>query len=154
MILKHLIMYRKKKKAYLFISIFLYLIALTQKTYCTPGNCEYFSGLLNLIFGWIGVFMLHVPAFTWLANPILLISWFFFKRKPKISFILSSVAFILMLSFLLCDEIIDNEGGTRGKIICYGLGYWLWVLSSFMMILGNLLINEKILKYLKINASK
>jgi hypothetical protein len=30
--------------------------------------------------------MLHVPAFTWLANPILLISWFFFKRKQGIRF--------------------------------------------------------------------
>ena len=134
----------KNKKIFLFISIGLYLISLTQKSYCTPGTCEYFSGLLSLIFGWIGILMLHIPAFPWLANPILLASWVLFKKKPKTSNILSIIAFILMLSFLLVDEIIDNEGGTTAKVISYGLGYWLWVLSSLIMIAGNLIFKKEI----------
>tara|TARA_R110001606_G_scaffold379260_1_gene539218 strand:+ start:1426 stop:1869 length:444 start_codon:yes stop_codon:yes gene_type:complete len=144
----------KKQKIFLFISIGVFIISLTQKSYCSSyGFCDNF-GFLSVLIGWLGVFMLHIPAFTWLANPLLLGSWFFFKKKPKTSLILSIIAFILMLSFLLVDEIISNEAGTKSKVVFYGLGYWLWVLSSFMMILGNLLINEKILKYLKINASK
>ena len=93
--------------------------------------------------------MLHIPAFPWLANPILLGAWIFFKKKSKISFTLSSISFILMISFFLVDEIISNEAGTKSKVVFYGAGYWLWVLSSFIMVLGNVLKEEKILKYLK-----
>jgi hypothetical protein len=132
-------MKNNKLKIFLYLSIGFYIFSLTQKSFCTPGSCGYFSGLLNLIFGWIGVLMLHGPAMTWLANPILLMSWLLFNKKPKVSFILSSTAFVLMLSFLLFDEIIDNEGGTKGKIISYQFGYWLWILSSLIMILGSLL---------------
>jgi hypothetical protein len=131
-------MKNKSQKLFLFLSIVLYLISLTQKSYCTiASTCEYFSGLLNVIFGWLGVFMLHIPAFPWLANPLLLVSWFLFKKKSKTSFILSGIAFILMLSFLFVDEIIVNDGSTTSIVNFYGLGYWLWLFSSFIMLIGN-----------------
>ena len=134
----------KNKQLFLYISIGIYIVSLTQKSYCTSGGaCEYFSGFLNLIFGWLGVFMLHVPAFPWLANPLLLGSWSLFKKKPKVSFILSIAAFVLMLSFLLVDEIIDEIVSRTTKVVFYGLGYWLWVLSSFSMIIGNFLKQKK-----------
>ena len=134
----------KNKKLFLFISVGVYVISLTQKSYCTSGGtCEYFSGFLNLIFGWFGVFMLHIPAFPWLANPILLASWITFKKKPKLSFILSIVAFVLMLSFLFVNEIIVNDGSTTSIVNFYGLGYWLWVLSSLIMIAGNLIFKKE-----------
>ena len=134
----------KNQKLFLFISIGVYIVSLTQKSYCTSGgNCEYFSGFLNLIFGWFGVFMLHIPAFPWLANPILLASWITFKKKQKLSFILSIIAFILMLSFLFVNEIIVNDGSTTSKVNFYGLGYWLWVLSSFIMIVGNIIFKKR-----------
>tara|TARA_R110000822_G_scaffold210836_2_gene346503 strand:+ start:998 stop:1438 length:441 start_codon:yes stop_codon:yes gene_type:complete len=131
-------MKNKFQKLFLSLSIGVYLISLTQKSYCTFGStCEYFSGLLNVIFGWFGVFMLHIPAFPWLANPLLLVSWFLFKKKSKTSFTLSGIAFILMLSFLFVDEIIVNEGSTTSIVNFYGLGYWFWVFSSFIMLIGN-----------------
>ena len=133
----------KTQKTFLYISIGIYIVSLTQKSYCTPGSCEYFSGLLSLIFGWIGIFMLHIPAFPWLANPILLASWVLFKKKPKTSLILNSIAFILMLSFLMVDKIADNEAVTTAKVVFYGLGYWLWVLSSFIMLIGNLIFKKR-----------
>jgi hypothetical protein len=138
-------MNNKTKKITLILSIGLYLISLTQKSYCTVvgGTCEYFTGLLNLIFGWFGIFKLHFPAFPWLANPILFISWIFFKKNPKISLILSCIVFPLMLSFLLVDEIIVNDGSTTSIINFYGLGYWFWVLSSFIMLIGNLISNRR-----------
>lgn len=133
----------KNKKIFLFISIGLYIVSLTQKSYCSSfGPCDNF-GFLSLFFGWIGVFMLHIPAFTWLANPIILASWIFFKKKPKTSFTLSVVAFIIMLSFLLVDEIIANEAGTKSRVVFYGLGYWLWVLSSFTMLAGNFFLRKR-----------
>ena len=134
----------KNKKNILLLSIGIYIISLTQKSYCTSGGtCEYFSGLLNLIFGWIGVFKLHLPAFPWIANLILLLSWKTFYKNTKISFILSILAFLIMLSFLFVDEIIINDGSTKSTVVFYGLGYWMWLLSSFIMLIGNLIIYKK-----------
>tara|TARA_R110000822_G_scaffold210836_2_gene346502 strand:+ start:470 stop:910 length:441 start_codon:yes stop_codon:yes gene_type:complete len=128
----------KKQKIFLLLSIGVFIISLTQKSYCTSREvCRYFSGFLDLIFGWFGVFMLYIPTFPWLANPLLLVSWILFRKKPKASFILSIVAFILMLSFLLVDKIITNEAGTKSKVVSYELGYWLWLFSSFIMLIGN-----------------
>lgn len=134
-------MNKKTIKIFLFLSVGVYLVSLTQKTFCTPGTCEYFSGILNLIFGSLGVFMFHFPAFPWLANPILFASWsLLYRGKTKRSFQLSIIAFMLMLSFLLVDEIIDNEGGTNAKVLSYQLGYWLWLMSSFIILIGNIFI--------------
>ena len=128
----------KKEKIFLILSIVVFIISLTQKSYCTVGgNCEYFSGLLNLIFGWIGVFKLHFPAFTWLANPLLFVSWLLYKKKQKASLILSGTSLILMVSFLFVDQIIVNDGSTTSIVNFYGLGYWLWLFSSFIMLIGN-----------------
>ncbi|PQJ69249.1 hypothetical protein [Polaribacter butkevichii] len=132
------------KKKILLLSIGIYIISLTQKSYCTSGGtCEYFSGLLNLIFGWIGVFKFHLPAFPWIANLILLISWKTFYKNTNISFILSILTFLTMLSFLFVDEIIVNDGSTKSKVIFYGFGYWMWLVSSFIMLIGNLIIYKK-----------
>ncbi len=133
----------KKQKIFLFLSIGVFIISLTQKSYCSSyGLCNNY-GFLSLFFGWIGVFMLHIPAFTWLANPLLLGSWVFFRKNSKTSFILSIIAFSLMLSFLLVDEIISNEAGTKSKVVFYGLGYYLWLLSSFIMLIGNYINRSK-----------
>jgi hypothetical protein len=143
------LMKNKPQKIFLFLSIGVFIISLTQKSYCTVGgNCEYFSGLLNLIFGWFGVFKLHFPAFTWLANPLLFISWILFKKNPQKSLILSCIIFPLMLSFLLVNKIIVNDGSTTSIINFYGLGYWLWLFSSFIMLIGNI-IHWKNNKYSK-----
>ncbi|MBU3013117.1 hypothetical protein KO506_17020 [Polaribacter vadi] len=132
------------KKKILLLSIGIYIISLTQKSYCTSGGtCEYFSGLLNLIFGWIGVFKFHLPAFPWIANLILLISWKTFYKNTNISFILSILTFLTMLSFLFVDQIIVNDGSTKSKVIFYGFGYWMWLVSSFIMLIGNIIIYKK-----------
>lgn len=131
-------MKNKKQKMILFLSVGIYIISLTQKSYCTiGGSCEYFSGLLNLIFGWFGVFKLHFSAFPWLANPLLFLSWFLFNQEPKKSLVLNVIVFVLMLSFLFVNKIIVNDGSTYSIVNFYGLGYWLWVLSSFIMLIGN-----------------
>ena len=129
-------------------------MSLTQKSYCSSfGACDNY-GFLSLIIGWMGVFMLHIPAFPWLANPILLASWILFRKKPKISYTLCIIAFILMLSFLLVDEIISNEAGTTSKVVFYGLGYWLWLLSSFIMIVANIILKKRDKKLNQNNLQK
>ena len=135
-----------KNRIVLLISIIIYIISLTQKSYCSSfGFCENL-GIYSLLFGWLGVFMLHIPAFPWLANPILFMVWFLYKKHPNTSLILSLIAFLLMLSFLLVDEIINNEAGTKSEVVFYCAGYWLWLFSSFILLIGNF-INWKKNKY-------
>ncbi len=119
-----------------FFSIVFYIVALTQKGFCTTaGQCA--IGIMDLLVGWMGVLMLHPPAMVWLANPTLFAAWAFTKKNQRTSFILSVISLLIMLSFLLFDEIIVNESGASSKITAYGLGYWLWVLSAFIMVIGN-----------------
>jgi len=119
-----------------FFSIVFYIVALTQKGFCTTaGQCA--IGIMDLLVGWMGVLMLHPPAMVWLANPTLFAAWAFIKKNQRTSFILSVISLLIMLSFLLFDEIIVNESGASSKITAYGLGYWLWVLSAFIMVIGN-----------------
>ena len=81
---------------------------------------------------------------TWIANPILLTSWMLFKRKPKLSLITSLLASAISLSFLFFDQVIADEAGHYEKITGYKQGYWLWVASSIVIVMGNLA-----LKYMK-----
>jgi hypothetical protein len=129
------------RKLWLLMSIVLFMSSLVFKSYCTAtSSCANinFGGLLSLVFGLVGVFMLHFPAFPWLANPLLFVSWITYKKKPKTSLILSILSLLFMLSFLLVDEIISNEAGMKSKVVSYGLGYWLWVMSAIFIIIGNL----------------
>ena len=121
----------------LFLSLGIFLIALTQKCYCTTAQCG--DSLAAFIVGIIGVFF-GGAALTWLANPLLLFSWITVKLKPTLSLIAALLATFVALSFLFFDEIIDNEGGTYNEIIEYKLGYWLWVSSSVVMFIGQLII--------------
>ncbi|GEP49954.1 hypothetical protein FNO01nite_06260 [Flavobacterium noncentrifugens] len=50
------------------------------------------------------------------------------------------IGLLCSLSFLYYDGILTNEGGTKSEIVSYGLGYWLWVLSSLTFFCGTLII--------------
>ena len=122
------------KRAVVTVSIGLLLISLTQQCYCTTSHCgdslaAYFAGVLGFWHSWAGS--------TWLANPLMLISWLTINRSPKISLLTNLFAVILSFSFLLFNEIMDNEAGFYSQIISYLLGYWLWVASSVSMLIGN-----------------
>ena len=118
----------------LIISITFIIASFTQKSYCTTSHCAdslavFISGVLGFYLSWAGS--------TWLANPLLIVSWITINRKPKLSWITSALAAILSLSFLLFNQIMDNEGGFYSQIMSYKLGYWLWVASSLSMLIGN-----------------
>jgi len=122
----------------LFISIGLFLISLTQDGYCTTSNCDSL-GVGLLIMGAIG-FFLSPAGFTWLANPILFYSWRKARYDNKPSLIASLIAFILSLAFLFFKKIVADEAGNYYKIIGYQPGYWLWLMSSATMLIGNFVL--------------
>lgn len=127
----------------LIVSLGLYLALLTQECYCTTNSCgESWSGLAILISGAFGFFTCPV-GFVWLSNPILFYSWRYRNSKPKESMIASLAAFVFGLSFLLFKRMMVNEGGSFEDIIGYRLGYWLWLSSSAIMLLGNLIVYKQ-----------
>ena len=133
-------------KKILLISIGLFIISLTQKAYCTESLCA--DSLAVFIMGPLG-FAFPFATLVWLANPILLISWIKIYKNRKESLIASFLATLIALSFLLFNKIVDDEAGHYRNIIGYQSGYWLWVLSSGVMFIGNLVyaINSKLIAF-------
>ncbi len=131
------------KRIFVAISLILFLSSLTQNAYLIDNGEESVGsfGLIALLLGWMGVFG---PAIAWLANPCLLLSGLLLIiGKTKLSLLFSVLAVGLALSFLLVDEIIANEGGGKGKITAYDTGYWLWLSSCLVNLLGNLVIKNR-----------
>ena len=81
--------------------------------------------------------MLYPIGIVWLANPILLFSWIKSKKNLKLSLVSSILSFILMISFLLFDKVVNNEAGVPETITSIKLGYWIWVFSAFTMVISN-----------------
>lgn len=140
----------------LYTGLALFLISLTQVSYCTQ-SCSW--GVSTLLLGWIGMliefgniisavmgfllgndFTLRNPVgatFSWLANPLLILAFLAIRRDAKIAMRLALVATAFMLSFLLFDNILDKEAGGYATITGYGAGYWLWLLSSVTTLAGS-----------------
>ena len=128
----------KKLKKYIFIaSISLFIISLTQKCYCTTSECG--DSIMAFLLGWAAL-LSGGAGISWLANPLLFASWIMLRKNLKLSMFLSVAAALLSLSFLLFDTVIANEAGQKHQIIAYKLGYWLWMGSNLVMLLGTFVL--------------
>jgi hypothetical protein len=119
------------------LSIIVFATSLTQNAYYIAGeNPKAWSpAFYSLLLGPIGLF---AGIFEWLANPVLLAAWVFsFAGKNKIALVLGIVASALMLAFLFRHTIIASEAPTYAKIIGYGVGYWLWLTSTGLVIVSG-----------------
>ena len=123
------------------ISFVLLFLSLTQNAYYVTGMEESVGsfGLIAFLLGWLDIFEAGI---TWLANPLLIISWIILLfGKSKFSLILSLLAILFSFSFLFFKNIILNEGTLQhGEIIAYVNGYWLWLSSCGINFLGNLIV--------------
>lgn len=128
---------KKLKNFLLLTSILLFLFSLTQKCYCTTSTCS--DSIIVFILGWAAIFT-SGAGLVWFANPLLIFSWFMLKRNLKTSMFVSVFASLISLSFLLFETIIDNEGGGHNSIISYKSGYWTWVASSMVMMVGTFVL--------------
>lgn len=136
-----MISYEKMRQSLFLSSLVLFLVSLTQKTFCTHNGCS--DALGNLFFGFIVLF--DGGGISWLANPLLIVSWVGLSINSRYTLLTSVAAFLLSLSFLFVRQILVNEGGAHSTIIEYKLGYWLWVSSTAIMVLAGVLImfNQK-----------
>lgn len=124
------------KKIFLYSSIGLFACSLTQQCYCTTASCGY---SIAVVITGIFCFAFGGASLAWLANPLLLTSWILVNKNPTRSLVTSLLATSISLSFLLFREVIDDEAGHYAEITSYRSGYWLWVLSSATMLIGNVL---------------
>ena len=88
-----------------------------------------------LCIGWIGIFG---GVYAWLANPILLVAWTFilFHRNGRATILLIA-SLGLALSFLREKHWERDESGMHtANITGYGLGYWLWIASIGIALIG------------------
>ncbi|TAK89479.1 MAG: hypothetical protein EPO06_11260 [Burkholderiaceae bacterium] len=89
---------------------------------------EDIPGVWALFFGWLGLFAGH---YSWVANPLLWISWFkYSKNDYQPALAMALIAFAFSLTFLLADTIpVGSSGPSSYKALS---GYYLWVLSISM----------------------
>jgi len=136
-----MILFRQQniKKITLILSVILFCISLTQDCFCTTKEC--WGSLSTFFYGIFGLFTGGV-ALTWLANPILFASWiimFVNNKSIKLPLIGGLISTMLSISFLLFDKIMHDEAGNYVDIISYKSGYWIWVTSILIVLIGNII---------------
>lgn len=129
-----------QKSVVLYSSICVYVVSLTQRCYCTTDSCG--DSIMALLVGPLGL-IFGGANFSWLANPFLFSAWFSFKNKPLRTIVVSSISVAFMASFLVFKRIISDEAGNYSEIVSYRSGYWLWLLSGMIMLVGNILVIPK-----------
>ena len=115
-------------------SIGLMLFAVTQDAYCTVEGCMH--SMIAFVLGIFGMFIGGNETLTWFANPLLILAWALVKYH-KVSLLLSLLSTLTALAFLMFDEVVINEAGHSSIITSYDVGYWLWIASHAVMLLGN-----------------
>ena len=73
----------------------------------------------------------------WLANPLCLISIFLLLYNNKAAKKLSLIALVIAASFSTWKEILGAENGAMARIISLESGYYLWILSIFILTSGT-----------------
>lgn len=88
-----------------------------------------------LLLGWIGI---GSGTMAWLANPALLLAWVFsLKKRPAPSLLSAIVALAFMVSLLFQQTVVTSEAPTYSRIIGYGIGFWLWIVSAALQAVGS-----------------
>jgi hypothetical protein len=148
------------------ISIALFIASLTQKCYCLDDDCG--DSIAVFLFGWLGVlvelgdivtfiadkiqgeatvFNYKMGAtFSWLANPLIILSFGLLRSSPKLTLVFSVFSTLLILSFLLFRFVIANEAGHYNEITGYKNGYYLWLASSLTMVAGSIYLTIRLPK--------
>lgn len=120
------------------ISIALFILCLTNDGYyiAGPDPRAWAPGWGLFLFGWIGIFSGTV---SWVANPLLLYAWvMFFLKRYRRSAMFAFGALVLMLAFLMSKTVVSSEAPTYSRIVGYGTGYWLWIASAAILLIGTL----------------
>ena len=116
----------------------------------SPQN-NVINGFSCLFVGGLGLFLCEICPWNiiWLANPIYIISILFFvlfdsKKGQNIALILCLCSITMGLSFSLCPSILIGESGLPDDVGTLYIGYYLWVFSFVVLLIGILLHRKRI----------
>jgi hypothetical protein len=74
---------------------------------------------------------------AWLANPIIVTTWFIYLAGKRPAALISAVSALgLTLTFLRVSDVPLSDKLTPVEIISYGSGYWLWIASAGVLVAG------------------
>lgn len=133
------------KRAVLSVSIGLFISSLFFDAYCTEHGCK--SSLGALLLGWFGM-LLGGSGLVWIANPLLFTTWMLLARNKRSSWVVSFLASVAALSFLFFHNATENEAGHFSSILKVGFGYWLWLSSCLITLIGSLAIRFSIREHI------
>ena len=116
-----------------------FLVSLGFEAFCTTNGCR--SSVDVLLVGWFGL-LSGGAGICWLANPMIIIGLILTFKGSKYSVIFSALATALCFSFLLFDQVIEDEAGHYREIISYQAGYWLWCSSAVLLFINNIVFRK------------
>ncbi|NHV32256.1 hypothetical protein [Burkholderia sp. D-99] len=122
------------------ISVVLYLVAMFTAPFRTgaPDPHPWADGWQVLLTGWMGVFF---GIFAWLANPLALAAWWLIVKRLRAQAVaLAVLALLFGLSFLTQHRIVVNEGGGVEPVHLDAIGYWCWLASFGVAVIGAALL--------------
>jgi hypothetical protein len=127
----------RRDRLYALISAITFVIAMTQPAYYQTRSGETVIGSAMCLK--IGAMGLLAGYFEWIANPLLLFSWIaaICGRRYQAA-ISSTIALIFIASFLFRSKMTYPlyQRESTVPIVGHGLGYWLWMLSAAIMVVG------------------
>lgn len=105
----------------------LFVSSLGFSTLRSADNSSFSIGLACLLFG-----LSYVP---WWANPCLFFTWCLLcEEKPAWATATAAVSTTLMLTALTIGQVPVNEAGILAPVIGYGLGFYLWLGCSLVLL--------------------
>ncbi len=120
------------------ISAILLAASLTQTAFTIDKADGAWLAILAFLTGWMDLFGAGI---SWLANPLVVLSWIFLLcRKSKFALLAAFFSVLFALSFLCFRKIMSDEGGNFSKIVTYNAGYWLWLSSCIVSFAGSLIL--------------
>ena len=135
---------KRRRWAVVLTSAALFIVSLTQIAFVVDspvmeGRPDLYSEVAwdLFFFGWLSaIFDLRYVA--WFANPLILATWHLYLRNAQVPSLVSAVlGLALALSFLLVETIPHfPRDGFFGSIYSYGIGYWLWIASAAILVVG------------------
>lgn len=110
----------------------LLLPAITLGSFSVPG-------WQFLMQGWKGLTSLNVGGLSWLANPLLVVSWlaFTFPRYRLVAPVCAGLALLAALTSFLFNLLGGAEAGLL--ISAYDVGFYLWLGSTFLQTAASML---------------
>ncbi|WP_417609584.1 hypothetical protein [Owenweeksia hongkongensis] len=73
---------------------------------------------------------------VWMSNPLYVVAIILFFSNLKGSVIFSINSLIIACSFMNWGEILAAENDRNAQILSLGLGYWCWLASISILVLG------------------